>query len=58
MPFFKFQSINIQYQTEGSGEVLVLLHGFLENQSMWDVIALELSKSHKVIRLDFPSIRL
>ena len=51
---FKFQSINIQYKTEGSGEVVVLLHGFLENQSMWDEIALELCKSHKVIRLDFP----
>ena len=51
---FKFQNTNIQYKSEGSGKVVVLLHGFLENHSMWDEIALELSKSHKVIRLDFP----
>jgi len=49
---FKFQ--NIHYKTEGCGEAVVLLHGFLENLSMWDEIALELSKSHQVIRLDFP----
>lgn len=50
---FKFQNKNIHYKTEGCGEAVVLLHGFLENLSMWNRIALELSKSHKVIRLDF-----
>jgi pimeloyl-ACP methyl ester carboxylesterase len=54
MPFFKFQNKNIHYKTEGSGEVVVLLHGFLENGSMWDEIALEISKFQQVVRIDFP----
>jgi len=51
---FKFQNKTIYYKTEGCGKAVVLLHGFLENQSMWDEIVLELSKTHQVIRLDFP----
>ena len=54
MPFFKFQNKNIHYKTEGSGEVVVLLHGFLENESMWDEITKNLYKTKQVIRLDFP----
>ena len=54
MPFLKFQNKNIHYKTEGSGEAVVLLHGFLENLSMWDEIALELSKFQQVVRFDFP----
>jgi pimeloyl-ACP methyl ester carboxylesterase len=51
---FKFHNKKVHYKTEGSGEAVVLLHGFLENLSMWDEIAQELSKTHRVIRLDFP----
>jgi len=50
---FHFQNKNIHYKTEGSGETVVLLHGFLENLSMWDEITKELSITHRVIRLDF-----
>ena len=51
---FKFHSKNIHFTTEGSGETVVLLHGFLENLSMWNDIAKELSNTHRVIRLDLP----
>ena len=54
MPLFKHKEKNIHYKNEGSGQAVVLLHGFLENLSMWDEIAQELSKTHRVIRLDFP----
>ena len=54
MPFFNFKEKNIHYNTEGSGEVVVLLHGFLENGSMWDEFALDIAKTHQVIRLDLP----
>jgi len=51
---FRFHDKNIHYKTEGSGEAVVLLHGFLENLSMWDEIAQELCKTHQVIRLNLP----
>jgi len=51
---FKFHNKKVHYKTEGSGKAVVLLHGFLENLSMWDEIAEELSKTHQVIRLDLP----
>ena len=51
---FRFHDKNIHYKAEGSGEAVVLLHGFLENGSMWDEIAQELCKTHQVIRLDLP----
>jgi pimeloyl-ACP methyl ester carboxylesterase len=50
----KFHDKKVHYKTEGSGEAVVLLHGFLENGSMWDEIAQELSKTHRVIRLNLP----
>lgn len=54
MPYFLHKKKNIHYKNEGSGEAVVLLHGFLENLSMWDEIADELSKTHQVIRIDLP----
>ena len=54
MPYFLHKKKNIHYENEGSGEVVVLLHGFLENLSMWDEIADELSKTCQVIRIDLP----
>ena len=52
--FFQFRERNIHYKKEGTGEVLVLIHGFLENLSMWDEMAVELSKTWQVIRVDLP----
>ena len=52
--FFQFREKNIHYKKEGTGEVLLLIHGFLENLSMWDEMAVELSKPNQVIRIDLP----
>ena len=52
--FFQFREKNLHYKKEGTGEALVLIHGFLENLSMWDEMAVELSKTHHVIRADLP----
>ena len=54
MPFFNFKEKNIHYLSEGLGPVIVLLHGYLENLSMWDEIAEKLGKTNHVVRLDFP----
>ena len=52
--FFQFREKNLHYKKEGTGEALVLIHGFLENLSMWDEMAVELSKTNQVIRIDLP----
>ena len=48
----KFKNINIHYTDEGSGKAIVLLHGFLEDLSMWNALVPELSKKHRVIAID------
>lgn len=42
----------IAYKSWGAGKAVVFLHGFLENQTMWDVFIPELSKTHQIITLD------
>jgi pimeloyl-ACP methyl ester carboxylesterase len=51
---FKYKEKNIYYKTEGSGNAVVLIHGFLENLSMWNEITQSLVKTNQVIRLDLP----
>ncbi len=52
MPFFTYKNININYTSTGKGSVIVLLHGFLENVSMWKEIVPVLSKKNRVISID------
>jgi pimeloyl-ACP methyl ester carboxylesterase len=47
-----FKGANIYFETHGKGAAIVLLHGFLENSSMWKDIVPELSKKNKVITID------
>lgn len=47
-----YKGINIFYTDQGQGEALVLLHGFLENTSMWDAFIPELTKKNRVICID------
>lgn len=54
MPQFAYKGKSTNYQIEGKGEVVLLIHGFLENLSMWDAIADKLRKEFKVVRLDLP----
>ena len=46
------KGINIFYTDEGKGKAVVLLHGFLENASMWTPFIPTLSKKNRVITID------
>ncbi|CDF80988.1 alpha/beta hydrolase family protein [Formosa agariphila KMM 3901] len=42
----------IYYSDQGKGSAIILLHGFLENSSMWNRIAPKLAKKNRVICID------
>ncbi|OEK09324.1 alpha/beta hydrolase [Flavivirga aquatica] len=46
------KGINIFYTDQGKGNALVLLHGFLENSSMWSPFIPSFSKKNRVICID------
>ncbi len=48
----EYKGINIFYNVAGQGKPVVLLHGFLEDYSMWNDAETILSKNHKVISID------
>lgn len=48
----EYKNSSLYYEDEGQGEVLVLLHGFLENSTMWEGLKPEFLKSHRVISID------
>ncbi|NGY36466.1 alpha/beta hydrolase [Flavobacterium sp. XN-5] len=47
-----FKNTSISYSDSGKGTTIVLLHGFLENQSMWDNYIATFSKKNRVITID------
>ncbi len=47
-----YKNTKISYSETGKGSTIVLLHGFLENQTMWQDLIPELSKKHRVIAID------
>lgn len=47
-----YKGVPIYYTEKGHGDVIVLLHGFLENSSMWSAFIPELSKTNRVICID------
>ena len=47
-----FKNTKISYTEQGKGTTVVLLHGFLENQTMWVDFVPEFSKKHRVITID------
>lgn len=48
----KYKGININYSSAGKSTAIVLLHGFLENKSMWKSFIPKLSKQHQIITID------
>lgn len=52
MKTITYKNTKISYTDEGKGTAVVLLHGFLENKSMWNAFVPELSKKYRVITLD------
>lgn len=47
-----YKNSKVSYSDTGKGSAIVLLHGFLENQSMWQDFIPEFSKKHRVITID------
>ena len=44
--------IELYYDVQGSGEPLIMLHGFLECSSLWKPVVPELAKKYRVITVD------
>ncbi len=49
-----FKGKSIHYKMQGQSKPVILLHGFLESQEMWDSFADSLLKEYTVIRIDLP----
>ena len=47
-----YKNTKISFTDDGKGMAVVLLHGFLENKTMWDKYVSALSKNHRVITID------
>lgn len=54
MADFSYKNGNISYRTKGKGSAVFLLHGFLEDQSMWQEFQDFLPKKYRTITLDLP----
>jgi pimeloyl-ACP methyl ester carboxylesterase len=52
--FINIMGAEVHYVEEGSGAPIVMIHGFASSRHTWDRVADELSRSHRVIRLDLP----
>lgn len=50
--FIRYKNGPIHFTQQGKGRAVVLLHGFLENSTMWHDIATHLSKKYRVICID------
>lgn len=47
-----YKNINVAFSDTGKGTTVVLLHGFLENQLMWNDLIPELSLKNRVVTID------
>lgn len=50
----RFNNKTIHYQLKGSGQCIVLLHGFLESLNIWHYFSDKLSHKFKVVSIDLP----
>ncbi len=49
-----FKNASINYSDAGSGDTLVLLHGFTESLAIWDDFSKHLSEHFRVVSIDLP----
>lgn len=52
MKQIQFKNTSISYTDSGKGTAIILLHGFLENQTMWDAFVPKFSKKYRIITID------
>ena len=51
---FNYKGIEIVYTSNGKGEVIVLLHGYLESKKIWNNFSGKLEENFRVICVDLP----
>ncbi|MFD2514414.1 alpha/beta fold hydrolase [Pontibacter locisalis] len=56
--FVSIDGANLHYRDEGKGTPIILLHGTAASLNTWDGWTSELSKDHRVLRLDLPGFGL
>jgi len=56
--FMKVDGMVVHYKDEGTGPVLVLLHGFAASLHTWDGWVKNLKQDYRIIRLDLPGFGL
>jgi pimeloyl-ACP methyl ester carboxylesterase len=54
MRTFTFRGTSFSFNSKHSGPAIIFLHGFLENQSMWDELTKKLPRAYRKICLDLP----
>ncbi|MFD2892085.1 alpha/beta fold hydrolase [Flavobacterium chuncheonense] len=47
-----YKNTSLSFSDQGEGSAVVLLHGFLENKTMWHYLSPSLTKEHRVIAID------
>lgn len=52
MKHLLYKNIKIAYSDNGKGTAVVLLHGFLENSTMWDFYVNDFTQKNRVITID------
>lgn len=52
--FFTYNDKKIRYQIRGEGRSITLIHGYLENMTIWDSLAEKLARKYEVLVLDVP----
>ena len=52
--FLTINRISVNYIDEGEGDIVLLLHGWGSNITLFDAITKQLVKTHRVIALDMP----
>ena len=50
--FLDYKGISVNYDDQGKGTAVVLLHGFLENSTMWKPFIAELALKNRIISID------
>ncbi len=56
--FLELDGMNIHYRDEGSGPVLVLIHGVCASLHTWDGWVMDLKDHYRIIRMDLPGFGL
>ena len=52
MKQLRYKNINLAYSDTGKGTAIIMLHGFLENSTMWDFFVDQYAKKYRVITID------